>query len=167
MSKIEVHKNKSLRLDNVLINKVFRVSTLDSENDSSLETFSIEAEVAKMNNEIITKGAQPVGPLVQYSGAKFQSDSGVEIEICLMIQADRFINNINATYVMEPVISVKNCMYTRFTGLEEDINFAYQKIQVEAYENEIKLKGSSFTIFLDSDNETGFITADIFMERRA
>ena len=81
-----------------------------------------------------------------------------------MLQADKYINNVSYPYYMESVISVNNCMYTRFCGTEEDIQYAYQKIAVTAYEENIKLKGSSYTVFLDSD-DSGNITADIFMER--
>ncbi len=41
----------------------------------------------------------------------------------------------------------------------------YDKIQLEAFENDIPLKGDSYTIFVDRDEENETITADVFMER--
>ena len=159
--------NKSLRLDNVLIYTVVDFSTLSPEGgeEADLDNFSMGIEVIKMENQIRSKGAKQVGPLIQFSGTNKKSDEDIEIKMSLMLQSDRFIQNLDPPYTMEPVISVKNCMYTRFTGYEDDITFAYQKIQVEAYENEIKLTGNTYTVFLDSDEVTGMMTADIFMEK--
>lgn len=160
---IEIHRNKSLRLDNVLIKNIFEISTLNEDDDKEDEDFSLDLEVDKMINEIRVKGANQVGPLIQYSGSSIEEES-FEIKVVLMLQADRFINNLQPPYRMESVIQAKDCMYTRFSGAEEDVQYAYQKIQVDAYENNIKLNGNSYTIFLDSDDD-GNITADIFMEK--
>lgn len=65
---------------------------------------------------------------------------------------------------MEPVIKVPGCMYLRFEGREEDLHIAYKKIEVDAYENDIDLKGNSYTIFVDAADD-GNIVADIFMEK--
>lgn len=157
---IEICRKKNLRLDNVLIKEIFSLSSL---NEDEGELFSLELAVAQMDNEIRSKGAKPVGPLIQFSGADLQHDKG-DMSMSLMLQSDRFINNINEPFRMEPVIQARNCLYTRFTGLEEDIQYAYQKMEVTAYEEEIKLKGSSYTIFLNSE-DNGTITADIFMDR--
>ena len=159
---IKIQGKKSLRLDNVLIKDIINISAVDLETNEEDENFSIELEVEKMNNEIRTKGANQVGPLIQYSGASGDEEA-LEIKVSLMLQVDRYINDVSAPYRRESVVQAKNCLYTRFTGAEEDIQFAYQKMQVTAYEEDIRLKGSSYTIFLDSDDE-GNITADIFME---
>ena len=45
------------------------------------------------------------------------------------------------------------------------MQFAYDKINLEASENDIKLKGDSYTVFVDQDEEEGTIIADVFMER--
>jgi hypothetical protein len=160
---INIQSNKSLRLDNVLIRDVITMTVAETEDGSENEDFSLELEVEKMTNEIKTKGANQIGPLIQYSCASGDVDA-FEIKVSLMLQADRYINNVSAPYRMESVVQAKNCMYTRFTGAEEDMQYAYQKIQVTAYEEDLKLKGSSYTIFLDSNDE-GNITADIFMEK--
>ena len=162
---INIQSNKSLRLDNVLIKDIITMTAAATEDGSEDEDFSLGLEVEKMTNEIKTKGANQIGPLVQYLGAIGNEDA-LEITVSLMLQADRYINDVAAPYRMEPVIQVKNCMYTRFTGAEEDMQFAYQKMQVTAYEEDIKLKGSSYTIFLDSDDD-GIVTADIFMEKES
>lgn len=159
---IEIHRNKSLRLDNVLIKDVLEMPFI-RENERRDAALSIEREVDKMVDEIKMKGANQVGPLVQYSCTSSE-ENGFEIKIALMLQADRLINNTQPPYRMVPVIHLKNCLYTRFTGMEEDMQLAYQKMQVAAYEEDIKLKGSTYTVFLGS-NDDGTITVDIFMEQ--
>ena len=159
---IQISMNKSLRLDNVLVNDIVIIDFNADEIDA-VEDYQFFTVVEKMKNEIAVKGAKQIGPLIRYSWAG-DDDGGAKIQIGLMLQADRYIDNINTPYRMETAVHVKNCLYTRFTGLEEDIHFAYQKIAVTAYEEDIKLKGSSYTVFLDS-NDDGTITADIFMER--
>ncbi|MBP3897775.1 MAG: hypothetical protein J6D57_08125 [Mogibacterium sp.] len=161
MEKINIAYNKTLRLDNVLVKDIINLSNILESGES--DEIPIEVELERMETEIKTKGANQIGPLIQYSFASGNENS-VNMRISLMLQADKYINNVSYPYYMESVISVNNCMYTRFCGTEEDIQYAYQKIAVTAYEENIKLKGSSYTVFLDSD-DSGNITADIFMER--
>lgn len=40
-----------------------------------------------------------------------------------------------------------------------------KKINLEAFEKDISLKGDSYTIFVDRNEEDETITADVFMER--
>ena len=160
---IEIHRNKSLILENVLINSIVDTLAFNGENDKYETPMSLDIEVEKMINEIKVKGANKIGPVIQYSGL-LKKGGDFEVNVELMLQADRFINNLQPPYKMEPCIKVKECMYTRFKGLEDDLQYAYQKIQVDAYENDIKLKDSSYTIFLDSD-EFGNVTVDIFVEK--
>ena len=161
---MDVNNNKTLRLENVLIYTVFNMNTSQIGSIEE-EPFSLELEVSKMDNEIRTKGARPVGPLIQYSNSKSEDES-ISMQMCFMLQADKYVNHLTPPYTMEPVILVTDCIYIRFIGLEEDIHYAYQKIEVYAYEREIILTGDSYTIFLDSSDK-GMITADIFMSKKS
>lgn len=59
-------------------------------------------------------------------------------------------------------IKVSNCLFARFMEKEENLQFAYSKLQLHAFENNIKLKGDSYTVFVDKkDNK---MVADVFME---
>lgn len=161
--RLEVHKNKTLRLDNVLIKQVINTMDLSSESEEIPKEDFLELAVTQMENQIRSKGANTVGPLIQYSGLEFSNEE-MGLSMSFMVQADKYINNVDQGFTMESVIKVSNCMYIRFEGREEDLQIAYKKIEVEAYENDIALKGSSYTIFVDADDE-GNIVADIFMEK--
>ncbi|NLD50742.1 MAG: hypothetical protein GX660_26680 [Clostridiaceae bacterium] len=150
--KIQICYNKTLKLTNVLINEI---DLKDSE--------ALEKEVLQMENYIKNKGAQPIGPLIQYTDVKGREIEEVKLTIKLLRQSNIHIHNLDASYKMEPIIRVKNCMYARYTGEEDKLKFAYDKINLTAFEEDIPLKGDSYTIFVANSDEG--IIADVFMER--
>ena len=150
-NKIQINYNKVLKLTNVLINYV-----------DLKESKGLDKEVLQMENCLKNKGAQPIGPLIQYTEVE-GTGADVKVNVKLMRQSNTFIHNIEAPYKMESVIRVKNCIYARYTGEESKLKFAYDKINLIAFEEDIPLKGDSYTIFVNS-NEDGII-ADVFMER--
>ena len=87
MKLIEIYRDKSLRLDNVLIYNVVDFSTLSPEDgkDADLDNFSMGIEVIKMENQIKSKGAKQVGPLIQFSGTNKKSEEDIEIKMSLMV----------------------------------------------------------------------------------
>ena len=87
------------------------------------------------------------------------------MDIIMMLQSNNYIYSVEQPYSMESVLRIPNCMYCRYIGPEDKLRFAYDKIQLEAFENDIPLKGDSYTIFVDRDEENETITADVFMER--
>lgn len=164
VEKIQVHNNKSLKLFNVLIKDVLNLAD-DSNGDKDVKgTDSLGIEVEQMKNYIKSKGAMPIGPLIQYTSSNKKTENPLDINFRFLIQSDKYINNIAPIYKMESVINIKNCMYARFSGEESELHIAYKKIQVEAYEKDIELKGDSYTVYVDGDG-MGEMTVDIFMEK--
>jgi hypothetical protein len=49
----------------------------------------------------------------------------------------------------------------RFTGKTQQLNFAYMKLNVYAFENDVVLDGSSYTVFVNQSEENAII--DVFM----
>jgi hypothetical protein len=150
--KIQTNYNKTLKLTNVLIKKV------DLKGNKG-----IDKEVLQMENYLKNKGAQPIGPLIQYTDVEAGNTNEVKIVVKLMRQSNTFMHNIEAPYKMESVIRVKNCMYARYNGEESKLKFAYDKINLIAFEEDIPLKGDSYTIFVNSNDDN--LIADVFMER--
>lgn len=154
MGSLNLSLSKTLKLTNVLM---WRVELSDNE-------VQFELEIDKMKSYINVNGGKQVGPLVRYLNAEVANDD-INVKVVFMMQADRFINVNDRKYKMEATIRVCNCMYCRYIGPEDKINYAYDKIQLTAFENDIPLKGDSYTIFVDRDEENETITADVFMER--
>lgn len=155
IKKLDFSKSKVLKLVNVLI---YKLNIMD-------ESLQLEAEIERIQAYIRSRGALQIGPLIQYENAYINEDSGVDLNINILLQCDNFIHSVEKPYRMESIIRVPNCMYCRYIGPEDKLSFAYQKIQLEAFENDIPLKGDSYTIFVDRNEEDETITADVFMER--
>ncbi len=150
--KIQISNNKTLKLTNV-ITKEFDLQ----------ENEGLDKEIIKMENYIKNKGAQPIGPIVQYTTIGTCSETqDAKVVIKLLRQANTFLHNVESPYSMEAVLRVKNCIYARFKGNESKLKLAYDKINITAFEEDISLKGDSYTIFVA--NNDGDLIADVFME---
>lgn len=154
MNNLQISKNKTLKLTNILIKRI---------NEEELNEFNKSIEM--MENYLRSKGTMPIGPLIQYTNIKLKDNEEPELSINIMRQTNTFIHNMEQPYKMESVIKVNNCMYCRYTGPEEKLKFAYDKINLTAFEEDIPLKGDSYTIFVDRNEKDDTITADVFMER--
>ena len=103
----------------------------------------------------------PQGPLIQYTNFKV-NESGEPIIITkYMIQTVSPLEE-ESPYEFKSIVKQENCLFARFEEKEENLQFAYQKLGVYAYENDMKLQGNSYTVFVDR-KEDGNIVADIFM----
>ena len=152
MNTIRVEENKTLKLQNVLSCKM---------DFSEINIGSFDNEINKMNVFISTHGAKQIGPLIQYSNVEMKQNGEADINLQFMLQSDNYINNVKSPYKMDSMLRVKNCLFARYTGKENTLKFAYDKLGVYAFENEIELAGGSYTVFVNRDDEV--ISADIFM----
>ena len=151
MSKLSVSYNKKLKLSNVLSTEI----TLEANQD-------VNIAYEKMNNYIKSKGLQPLGPPIQYHNTKEVAENDLNVTIKLMQQTTGFISNPEKPYKQMAMVRVSNCLYTRYQGTIERLNFAYQKLLLTAYEEDIHLKGDSYLVVLDEVD--GQVTVDLFME---
>lgn len=156
MGKLQFNTSKTIKLQNVLTGKI------DLENQDM--DFAIIVE--KMQSYIKVKGAMQIGPLIQHTRTFVNDDEEIDMEIILMLQCNNFIHSVEKPYTMESVVRVPDCMYCRYMGPEEQLKIAYDKINVEAFENDIELEGESYTVFVDENEEEGTITADVFMPKK-
>ena len=125
---------------------------------------NVEHSIIQMDNYIKSKGVTPIGPLIQKTEYSVNDEGQIDIKVYLMRQANNFIHNVEAPYTMESVLRVRNCMYARYTGPEEKLKLAYDKINVTAFEEDIELSNSNYTIFVDKQDDN--IVADIFVEKK-
>lgn len=151
MSAIPVSENKTLKLTNVLSR---RIQSDDMQN--------LPLIVTQMQNYIKSQGAMPIGPLVQYTALEKDADGNQIPVICLMNQANQFIAKLDPQYHMDAVLRVKNCLYGHFAGPSEKMSLVYDKMRVTAYEQDIKLSGANYTIYVKQDGDE--VVTDVFME---
>ena len=112
-------------------------------------------------NFVRSHGAQPIGPLVQHilvtKGPK------PEAQMYLLRQANQMITPPGPQYHMDAVLRVKNCLYAHYVGPMARNELATQKLNIYAFEHDIKLSGSAYSIFVSQDDDEGVV--DVFMEK--
>ena len=155
MKKLQYNESKTLKLTNVLKYKILLEE----------EDFDLNIAVEQMQTYIKTKGAMQVGPLIQYSRMYLNENQEIDMEIYLMLQCNNFIHSVEQPYSMESVIRVPDALYCRYTGPEQSLKFAYDKINLEAFENDIKTGDYNYTIFLDNDPIEDRMIADVFVPK--
>ena len=151
-NKIILKHNKTLRLYNVLS------ISIDDKNEDSLENILL-----MMDNYMKSKGANPIGPIIQHMDSIVNKEGDFVFKISVLRQSNIYIHNVEPPYQMKSVLRIKDCMYVRYTGPESKLKFAYDKINLIAFEEDIELKGDSYTVFVNQVDDN--IIADVFMEK--
>lgn len=151
MREIPVSENKTLKLTNVLSR------TIRPEEMQNLALI-----VTQMQNYIKSKGAMPIGPLIQYMSMEKDADGNTQPVIRLLNQANQLIPRLDPQYHMDAVLRVRNCLYGHFAGPSEKMSLVYNKMNVIAYEQDIKLTGANYTIYVKQDGDE--VVTDVFME---
>ena len=144
-------RNKTLKLTNVLARKI----------DAS-ELGNLGVILTQMQNFIKSHSAMPVGPVIQC--VKFTSGPNPEPQIYFMMQVNQLIPRLEPGYEQDAVLRVKGCLYAHFTGPMDHSSLASQKLNIYAYEHEIELTGTTYSIYVNQDSENGVM--DVFMETK-
>ncbi len=155
MSKLQFSENKTLKLTNVLKYKILL----------NEEDFDLNVAIEQMQSYIKTKGAMQIGPLIQFTRTFLNEAGELDMEIIMMLQCNNYIHSVEQPYSMESVIRVPNALYCHYTGPETFLKFAYDKINLEAFESDITLADYNYTIFVDNNQEEEIMVADVFIPR--
>lgn len=151
MNEIKTAENKTLKLTNVLSRRIMPE-----------ELASMPVILTQMHNFLKSNSAQPIGPLVQAVTVGTGPDHTPELY--LMQQATQMVSQMDPGYHMDAVLRVKNCLYAHYTGPMSHSQLAGSKLQIIAFENEIKLTGTSYTIYVNQDEDDAVV--DVFMETK-
>ena len=82
----------------------------------------------------------------------------------MMQQATQLITQTEPGYEVDAVLRVKNCLYAHYTGPMAYSQLASSKLQILAFEKDLKLSGDTYTIFVNQDDDDAVI--DVFMETK-
>ena len=151
VEKITVKENKTLKLRNVLI----RCLKED-------EFMSMDKVIYLMENYIKSRGNNTIGPMVTHSSQLVDEHGNLTINSKIMIQLKNKMDKVDNPYKIQEEVRVTNCLFARFNESEENLQYAYSKLELYAFENDIKVKGDTYTVFVDNKNDK--LIADIFME---
>lgn len=156
MKKLVFNIDKTLKLFNVLS---YEITSLDS-----LENINVSLE--QMKSYIVSKKADLIGPMIQFTQTEVSENGELYPKVVIMLQCSQFITSVDQPYSMAEIIQIPHALYCKYAGPESLLKLAYDKIQVEAFENDIGLQDCSYTIFLQNDLEEDNIIADIFIPRK-
>ena len=150
MNEILVSESKTLKLTNVLSRRIMPEEFPNS-----------NLIVTQMESFVRSRGAQPMGPLVQH--ILVTKEPKPEAQMYLLRQANQMIARLDPQYHMDAVLRVKNCLYAHYVGPMARNELATQKLNIYAFEHDIKLSGSAYSIFVSQDDDEGVV--DVFMEK--
>ena len=149
MNAIQISDNKTLKLTNVLS----RTFTAEEMGNAMLI-------LTQMDNFIKSHGAQPIGPLIQH--VEVSGGANPTATFRFLRQASDFIPRMDPEYHMDAVLRVRNCLYAHYTGPMAKSQLASQKLSILAFENDIELRNSVYTIYVNQDEDDAVV--DVFME---
>ena len=149
MNEIKVAENKTLKLTNVVSRRI-----------QPEEFNNMQIVLTQMHNFIKSNNAQPIGPIVQ----AMVVGEDRQMHLYMMQQATQMITQMEPGYHMDAVLRVKNCLYAHYTGPMSHNQLATAKLQIMAFENDIKLTGDNYTIYVNQDDDDAVI--DVFMETK-
>ena len=115
-----------------------------------------------MQNFMKSNNAQPIGPMIQC--VKIPGGPNPQPEVYMMQQTTQLIPRMEAGYSMDAVLRVRNCLYAHYVGPMSQSGLASQKLNIMAFEHELELTGTVYTIFVNQDDDEGVV--DTFMETK-
>lgn len=149
--KLQLRENKTLKISNALIYEA-----------ALNEKFDFDRVVHMMQSYIKSHGLQTRGPLITSSSISQNTLSGQpQINTSIIFQLTEPITSCETPYIFKPLIKVGPCLFVRFTGDPQDLQYANMKLSVYSFENGIKSDGSSYTVFVNQNENN--MTADAFM----
>ncbi|HET0843144.1 TPA: AraC family transcriptional regulator [Streptococcus pneumoniae] len=132
MAKLEVKDNKKLVLKSVICKKL---------HDTKVE--DVDQEINKFHQHLQLLKAQIFGPF--------------DFEFYIQAHNAQQYSNI---YDVQDSISVPYCLYVRFEDSPEYLQYAYSKLDLYVYENDIQTDGIVYTVYVNSSPEK--MVVDIF-----
>jgi len=147
---IEIVEGKVLKLKNVLSKELL-----------SRDPMETQREAYMFESYVKSKGLKPYGPSIVKTEAFFDNRTLMERKT-MMVQLRDAPDRIESPYAFDDLVRVENCLLARYRGDMANLSMAYAKLQLHAFEGDITLKGSTYTIIVEQ-NEGG-IVADVFAE---
>jgi hypothetical protein len=151
VKEIEIVDGKTLKLNNVLSKET---GTLDG--DEFAKTMHMFEAYTK------SKKLTPYGPMVLFSKTAFDGMKMTQ-RSKLMAQLREVHDSPDAPYSFDRLVKADNCVLARYRGAAAGLQVAYSKIQVYAFEHDIRLKGETYTVIIEQKD--GEILADVFTEK--
>lgn len=149
MAKLEIKENKKLVLKNVIAYEIRDILMED-----------LDAEINKFLNKIKLLKIQTFGPLVTKNyGVQIHEDGTMTVSYDVMIQAHDYKRYKNSYKVYDRLVA-EYCAYVRFEDHPQYLNYAYSKLELYFYENDLETDGVIYNVLVSESED--FMVMDIF-----
>lgn len=149
MPKLEVKENKKLVLVNVLKVEL-----------RNLPIDDLDEEVKKFMKKIDLLKVQIFGPLViRNIGTNIHEDGTMSVDYDIMIQASDYKQYKNE-FIIEDRYECKHCLYLHYEGKQEDMSYAYMKLELFEYENDLVTTSELYTVYIKESEAN--VVIDLF-----
>lgn len=139
MEKIKIIQGKRLKLQNVLIKSLQNVTLEEYDN-----------EIRKFINFLEVSNIETKGPLItNLLGSVISDDGDLTFNYKIMIQLVRKLDVKGFSF--KKYITVDNCLYVKYQGLQEEFSYVQSKLDLFIWENNLIDKGQEFSVHIDSD----------------
>lgn len=149
MTKLQVLENKKLKIVNVFTKEL-----------RGIQIEELDREIQKFINFLDISQIQTRGPLITKNiGTNIHGDGTISVDYDAMVQTVNKMPN-NGDFKFYETITVENCLYVHFEGMNEELAYAQSKLQLHLWENNLVELGEEYMIHLSADNE--WFEVDIF-----
>ncbi|MEC1522111.1 AraC family transcriptional regulator [Neobacillus niacini] len=149
MSKLAVKENKRLVLKNVIIKEL-----------RNIQMDHLDKEIEKFLNYLRVLNVQTFGPLITKSfGTNIHEDGSITFDYDVMVQAHDYHLH-KERFRVNQLHTCDNCIYVRYEGKADQLNFAHTKLDLHIFENDLETDGSIYNIYISNDPDNTII--DIF-----
>ena len=137
---MQIHINKILRLKNVLETQI------DFTNPQSHKN-----SIFKIKDFISSNNLKEIGPFLEKKTHPIDNKSKVESYI--LIQVDKSIDqkNLPKTFNFHSMMTINNCLFLEYHGDMTKIGFAYSKLELFVFENNLTSLNCIYTAFITND----------------
>jgi len=149
MPQIILATNKKLVLKNVLRREL-----------QNIEFDKLNDEINKFGILLDKLSVQTFGPLVtKNGGVNINNEGTLTTDYDLLVQAHDYKQYKSSFEVIER-LEVLNCIYVRFEGNPDEVQFAHSKLDLYFYENDLESTDEIYSIMVEDSEHHSII--DIF-----
>lgn len=138
-----------------ILHRSLDLTTKELRNVSSA---NLNNEIRKFVNLLEVSNIQTRGPLITKTiGTHFENDE-LLFDYDIMIQLEK-ATKLKKFRVLES-ITLKNCLYVHYEGIQEDFSYVQKKLELYIWENDLIATGEEIIIHIESVDD--MMIADVF-----
>jgi formylmethanofuran dehydrogenase subunit A len=151
MTSLTVLDKKILKLKNVVIKEI-----------RNIDVERIDFEIDRFINQLRTIKAKTYGPLITKLVKVEQSEDGKLLyDYDLYYQVHNY-EQYKTLFETREELKVPNCLFLNYQGDPGNVSFAYSKLELYIFENDLKFNGEVYSVLKAKDKSSNDINIDIF-----